>query len=233
MDMGRTLMLLLATCLALASGTNASVKKGDVEIEIQGGWLMQSAQEGDIDSSGSVIDYSEVLSGATGADLDSWFVGASLGLFTSRNFQIAVTGFYTQMDGDAETFEFIVDPEAPAAEVDFDLDLDVWGIGGRARWHFSPGKKLVPYVGAQVLWVTADIDVEASAAPGYEALFPTETESGTENGILWGPIVGLRYQLDKKLEAIVEYQYHMWSGDIGDILDDGHAISAGLCIKLN
>ena len=27
--------------------------------------------------------------------------------------------------------------------------------------------------------------------------------------------------------------YIYWSGDIGDILDDGHAISAGLCIKLN
>jgi len=156
-----------------------------------------------------------------------------VGLFTSRNFQIAVTGFYTQMDGDAETFEFIVDSEAPAAEVDFDLDMDVWGIGGRARWHFFPGKKLVPYVGAQVLWATADIDVEVSTAPEYAAVFPAETESGTENGILWGPVVGLRYQLNKKFEAIVEYQYRLWSGDIGDILDDGHAISAGLCIKLN
>jgi len=24
----------------------------------------------------------------------------------------------------------------------------------------------------------------------------------------------------------------MWSGDIGDLIDDGHAISAGLCLKL-
>lgn len=230
--MRHSLILLSVICLVLAGTTSGSVKKGDLEVEAQGGWLMENTEKGCITNTGGILDYGDVISGATGTNLDSWFAGASLGFFTSKNFQVAVTGFYSQMDGDAETFEFTAETDAPAPQAEFDLDMDVYGIGGRARWHFFPGKSLVPYVGAQVLWAKADIDVEARPAPGYEAFFTTETKSNDENGLLWGPIVGLRLELAKRLDFIVEYQYHLWSGGISDIIDDGHAISAGLSLKL-
>lgn len=89
-------------------------------------------------------------------------------------------------------------------------DIDVWGLGGRAAYHFMPTNQWVPYVGAQVMWASGDEGDEDA------------------DGVLWGPVVGARYELNANNDFFVEYQYHLWSGDIGDMLDDGHALMVGL-----
>jgi predicted porin len=94
-------------------------------------------------------------------------------------------------------------------EVD-DEDTDVYGIGVRGKYHFMPTNQWVPYVGGQFLWAEGETDDEDA------------------DGTLWGPRVGLRYELNENNDFFVEYQYHVWEGDIGDVYDDGHGIFVGL-----
>ena len=120
---------------------------------------------------------------------------------------------------------------------DVDVDVVAYGIGGRVRWHFSPEKPLVPYLGVQALWATADVDVSGTASVVSMASPAPDTEvdiseSDSASGILWGPVVGLRLQLGETDDLLFEYQYHLWAGSIGDILDTGHAISLGLAHRL-
>jgi hypothetical protein len=89
-------------------------------------------------------------------------------------------------------------------------DTDVYGVGVRGKYHFMPTNQWVPYVGAQLLWAEADSDEEDG------------------DGTMWGPLAGLRYELNENNDFFVEYQYHMWEGDVGDLYDDGHGIFVGI-----
>jgi len=91
-------------------------------------------------------------------------------------------------------------------------DTDAYGIGAKAKYHFMPTNQWVPYVGGQIMWVDSDSD------------------SGTYDGdgTLWGPVAGLRYELNAYNDFFVEYQYHLWDGDASEVLDDGHALFVGL-----
>ena len=44
-DMRHGLILLSAICLAFAGTTNGAVKKGDLEIEVQGGFVMENGAD--------------------------------------------------------------------------------------------------------------------------------------------------------------------------------------------
>lgn len=90
-------------------------------------------------------------------------------------------------------------------------DLDIWAVGGRVKYHFMSTNQWVPYIGAQVMWANFDAGGDDDG-----------------DGVLWGPLVGLRYELNAYNDFFVEYQYHMWSGDIDDYIDDGHGLFVGL-----
>ena len=92
----------------------------------------------------------------------------------------------------------------------FGTDYDVYGIGAAAKYHFMPTNQWVPYAGVQILF--ADVD----------------SDDGDGDGTLWGPLVGLRYELNAYNDFFVEYQYHIWDGDIDEVLDDGHGLFVGL-----
>ena len=226
------LILLSIVSLVLASTASGDVKKGEAELEIVGGLAMESgADQGD--------DQDSILEGATGADLDGWLVSGGIGRFVSDNLQLSLVGFGSWMDG-SETASLVIDPEIPEALQVYEADVDVvvYGVGGRLRWHFSPEKPLVPYLGVQALWATADVDLSGTAAvvvdgipaPGTEVDL---SESDSASGILWGPVAGLRLQLGETDDLVLEYQYHLWAGSISDILDTGHAITLGLAHRLN
>ncbi len=90
-------------------------------------------------------------------------------------------------------------------------DIDLYAIGARAKWHFMPTNQWVPYLGVQVFWTDADLD------------------GGDIDSILWGPLGGLRYELNAYNDFFVEAQWHIWDGDIGDfVFDDGFAIFVGI-----
>ncbi len=130
-------------------------------------------------------------------DIDVFFLSAGIGYFVTDNVQVqgAALGAWTDISGE---------------------DLDIWAIGGRAKYHFMPTNQWVPYIGGQVMWANADVD-------------SAELEIDDDiDGVLWGPVAGLRYELNAYNDFFVEYQYHMWSGDIDDVIDDGHGLFVGL-----
>ncbi len=93
----------------------------------------------------------------------------------------------------------------------FGSDVDVWAVGARAKYHFMPTNQWVPYGGVQVMWANADVD-----------------GGGDADGMLWGPVGGVRYELNAYNDFFIEGQYHLWDGDIDEVLDDGFAIFVGL-----
>ena len=228
--MKRSLIVISAVSfLVLAGATQGAVRKGDVELEIQGGWLMEKAEQGEVtltevepDSFWANAD--QVFAGATGADLDSWCAMASLGVFTSPNFQVAIAGFYTQLEGDPETYTF---EDYPGVSASYGVDMTMYGVGGRGRWHFNPGGKWVPFVGVQGFWVSADIDVTVTSETLADGVV-----NNSPSGILWGPLAGLRCQLGANDALTLEYQYHMWAGDLDDVLQEGHGFFVGLAHRL-
>jgi outer membrane protein W len=137
--------------------------------------------------------------GANGVgDVSAWFLSGAVGYFFTDNIQgqVAAMGAWTSYD-------------APSGGTD--VDVDVYGIGVRGKYHFMPTNQWVPYVGAQLMWVNVSTDAINDGS-----------------GTLWGPLVGLRYELNANNDFYVEYEYQQWSGDAGDLLDDGHAILLGL-----
>ncbi len=206
--MRHVVLMLSMVCLALAGVANGEVNKGDVEIEFMGGWAMESANTD-----------SDITEALDGPDLTGWFLMGGLSRFVSDHLQFGIAGFYTQMESDTERFAL------GEMTLEGEFEVDAWGIGGRARYHFNPAGKWVWYAGAQVFWVSADVDATATTIP--PELAPSTSASDSANGILWGPVVGLRAELGERNDLFVEYQYHLWAGDIGDAIEDGHAIFVG------
>jgi len=184
------------------------MKRGLVVLSLIGlmcaGVATASVQQGDteLDFLGGFL--TENGTSGTG-DFDALFLSGAIGYFFTDNIQgqVAAMGAWTSFDGgdDGE-----------------DTDVDVYGIGVRGKYHFMPTNQWVPYVGGQLLWVTADVDSDAVS----------DDLNGDSDGTLWGPLAGLRYELNANNDFYVEYQYHIWSGDVGDWLDDGHSVFVGI-----
>ncbi len=193
------LILSVVSCLALAGAASAAVQQGDTELDALGAWMSQDGS-GDADLS---------------IDVDWLFLMGRLGYFLSDNIQISAVamGAWTETSIDSET--------GPTSG---DVDVDVYGLGAAGKYHFTPTNQWVPYIGAQVLWLDVDIDLSDDFLGGPD-IDDTDVEG---DGMLWGPVAGLRYELNAYNDFFVEYQYHLWSGDIDDILDDGHALFLGL-----
>lgn len=193
--MKRWLILFTVGCVAFAGAANAAVQQGDTELDALGGWMMQN-------SAGRPSTANDL----PGADFDALFLSAGIGYFLSDNLQVGgvAMGAWTSAEVEA------------VAGASTDVDIDFYGIGAKAKYHFMPTNQLVPYVGGQVLWTNADIDATGS---GNDA---------DVDGILWGPVLGMRYELNAYNDFFVEYQYHLWTGDMDDVLDDGHGLFVGL-----
>lgn len=183
-------MVAAVVSLVFAGAAGASVKQGDTELEFMGGYISEDA------------------SGDTGVETESWFASGGLGYFLNDNLQVsaAAFGFWTEFD--------MVEPGEKE-----EWDIDVVGVGGKARWHFMPANQLVPYVGAQLFYADADVENEFNGADDF---------SMNPDGILWGPLAGLRFELNDNNDFFAEYQYHIWDGDIGSLLEDGHTIVIGI-----
>lgn len=189
-------------CLALAGTASAAVQQGDTELDLLGGWMQQN-------SAGRPSGSSDLA----GIDFDAVFVTAGLGYFLTDNLQVGVTAMGSWSSTEIEQ----------ASGPSNDIDIDVYGIGGKAKYHFMPTNQLVPYVGGQILWTSADIDTSSGFAGTDVARF-----DGTTDGLLWGPVAGVRYELNAYNDFFVEYQYHIWTSDMDNIFDDGHALFLGL-----
>jgi hypothetical protein len=48
------------------------------------------------------------------------------------------------------------------------------------------------------------------------------------DGIMWGPLVGIRYELNAYNDFYVQYEYQLFEGDLGKLWEDGHMLVAGI-----
>jgi len=109
--------------------------------------------------------------------------------------------------------------DAPGAA----FDMDIYGLGVKGKYHFMTDQKAVPYVGGQLLWTRIEPGVGNSA-----------------DGLVWGPVAGLRFELNETNDLFVEYQYLMFEDDfdstgipLGNLanlggLDDSNLILFGI-----
>ena len=173
-----------------------------------------AVQQGDteLDALGAWMSQDGSGDAALSTDFDMLFLMGRVGYFLTDNIQVAGVG----MGAWTETS---IDIDSGEEGVSGDVDVDIYGLGAAGKYHFMPTNQWVPYVGAQVLWL--DVDIDASDLLGSDG-------DADGDGVLWGPVAGLRYELNAYNDFFVEYQYHIWSGDIGDILDDGHGLFVGL-----
>jgi hypothetical protein len=86
---------------------------------------------------------------------------------------------------------------------------DAYGVGGFALYNFMPGNQLVPYVGGQLVynWTTQGLD---------------------ESGLMYGPIGGVRFELNPTNDLFVEYQFRAFTNDLRREYDSVHGIFFGI-----
>lgn len=171
-----------------------------------------AVQKGDaeIEALGSYQNWNAPSGG--GDDMTAWSIAAGLGYFLTDNIRVGVAGMYS----DAE-YQFMVPTE-----------LKKLGIGANVKYHFMPANLFVPYIGAQIFWENWDVTQSADVPDGGGETIAWE-DSGSTDGILYGPLAGLRYELNSNNDIFVEFQYNFYAGDISDDLaESGCAIFAGI-----
>jgi hypothetical protein len=90
------------------------------------------------------------------------------------------------------------------------MNATVWTLGASGEYVFMPANTLNPYVGAMFAYA----GVNSDAADG--------------NGYLFAPRVGALYTLNTANNLFGEFQYQIWGGDVGDVLDAGYMLLFGL-----
>ena len=93
-------------------------------------------------------------------------------------------------------------------------DLDLYSFGGNVKYHFTPDLTTVPYVGGQVNYAIYDSYI------------------GDEQGMMYGPLAGVKYFVSRSVSIFFEYQYQIYDGNINDIIEDAHSIFVGIIFKI-
>ncbi len=178
------------------------------------GTVLADVRMGDteLNFSGSFWDLNAGTRG--GLDFQSWMVTGGLGYFITDNIEVGGAGLFK------ETEEKWNMPNTESRMVERIANL--YAVGPQIKYHFTPENQLVPYIGAQILWT--DLKIEENYTPSSG----NSSWERDKQGILWGPLAGLKYTLNEQNELIVEYQYHVFTQNIDDYLDDGHVITVGL-----
>jgi hypothetical protein len=93
-------------------------------------------------------------------------------------------------------------------------DLDLYSFGGNVKYHFTPDLTTVPYAGGQVNYAIYD------------------SYMGDEQGMMYGPLAGVKYFVSRSVSIFFEYQYQIYDGNINDIIEDAHSIFVGIIFKI-
>jgi hypothetical protein len=147
-----------------------------------------SVHEGEIDASLSGSWFNE-HAGSGGTSFDGLFLSGGAGYFLTNALEIeaAALGIWTKGN-----------PTVFAGE----QKDTFYAFGGKAKYHFIPNSWWVPYLGGQFLWGHYDRDTTATQ-------FDTEYD-----GFVWGPLAGVRFELNPHIDLFVEYQYQFWGGQV-------------------
>ncbi len=179
------------------------MKRGLVVLAVVGfvvaGVANASVQQGDTEL--DLLAGFEALNGNKADNVDSLFIESRLGYFLTDNVQAG--GIFAAAWTETDT-------------VAGDEEIDTYSVGGFVKYHFMPTNQWVPYVGAQVLWSFVDID------------FPDPADDDEFDGIEYGPLVGMRYELNAYNDFFVEYRYTLFCNDFDDLYDESHGLFLGI-----
>ena len=92
-------------------------------------------------------------------------------------------------------------------------DVDVYSVAVKSSYYFMPDNTYSPYLGAQLAWGTLD------------------TAGGDGDGMIYGPVAGILYELSETNDIFLEYQYDLFTGDLDDALKNAHMVSFGISHK--
>jgi hypothetical protein len=216
--MTRQCILFLMASVVFAGTAGASVQKGDMFLDLLGGYLSESGEN----------------------DFSAWLASGSFNYFLSNYLSVGVGAIGGQVQTSGGTLPLQVDVgmgEPLDAELfDVDRDITMYGVGANIKLYIRPTGKIVPYVGLQLNWLNAEIKTSGSyraetlpdaginpSDPGM----PFEDTSDT-SGMLWGPIFGARIEINEYNDFFVEGQYHMFEGDVKDFIENGFGIFLGI-----
>ena len=166
----------------------------------------------DVDFSGTWFNEH---AGTGGQDFDGLFLSGALGYFLTNHLEVqgAALGIWTSGN-----------PTTPFLN---DQDERFYAFGGKLKVHVLPHNRWVPYVGGQIFWGKYHRDTVGTA---FDADY---------DGFLWGPLAGLRFELTPHADFFVEYQFHLWGGEVSDASvlnspnwDNGHLVTLGLIYRL-
>lgn len=93
-------------------------------------------------------------------------------------------------------------------------------VGASFRYHFLTDT-FCPYLGAQVNYVRADIDYD-----GFLLLRDADV-----GGIMWGPMLGIKFDVSDAVLLFYEYHYRSYAGDIEDHLDEENNHMVGVAFR--
>jgi len=210
--MKRALILVSAACLVLTGAVSASVQLGDTEVSLSGNW-------------------SSINGAGDASDIDLFSISAGLGYFLTDNIQIEGVGAGMWIDSDLEVAgdPFTDNEDFNALSRTTLGDLTLWAIGGKVKYHFMPANQWVPYAGLLLMWGDVEGDGEVTLVdpedPDSRLVSKFDYDG---DGLIWGPLVGLRYELNASNDFCIEYQYKMFENDLGDLFDDAHQIWLGI-----
>lgn len=141
-------------------------------------------------------------------DTTSWSVNGLLGYFVSPNIEVSLVG-----NGQWST----IGNDTTGTE-----RVWMYGFGPAVKYCFTPNSLWVPYVGAQAQWSWLSgfwTNGDGTTANGI---------GGTRDGLMYGPVAGLRFELNPKNDFFVEYQYRLYAGELKDVYNSAHAVVIGL-----
>ncbi len=178
------------------------MKRGLILLSVIGlalaGAANASVQQGDTEL--DLLGGFETLNGEANNDVDNIFVEGRLGYFVSDNIQVGVLGAVDWAEEEV---------------AGGDDEVTAYSVGGFANYHFMPTNQWVPYVGGRIAYSFAE----------------TEFADGTDDefdGLEYGPIAGLRFELNAYNDFFAEYRYTLFGGDFNDLYDDSHGIFFGI-----
>lgn len=92
-----------------------------------------------------------------------------------------------------------------------------YGLGVFGKYHFMPTNQCVPYIGGRIGYSWDDTDYDNSAI-----------SDDTYEGVWYGPVAGLRFEMNANNDFYAEYRYTLYDGDYDDTYDETHAVLVGI-----
>jgi opacity protein-like surface antigen len=85
-------------------------------------------------------------------------------------------------------------------------------VGVNAKYHFCPTDEITPYIGGQINY----------------AYIANTAWSNHLDGMMWGPLGGLRFNCTDKTSLFIEYQWQLYCGEARSFIEQSSSILVGI-----